>query len=58
MTDTERYKNIAAELRFRARAERSEHVKAQLESLAQCYLLMAERNDLSVDTSVQTVTAR
>jgi hypothetical protein len=56
MTDTEKYKSIAAELRFRARSERSAHVKAELESLAECYLLMAERNGRNSD-AIGIVTA-
>lgn len=54
MTDAEKYKNLAAQLRLKARTERSEHVKAELESLAECYLVLAERNariNRTVDTS-------
>ena len=44
MTDAEKYKNLAAQLRLKARSETSKHVKAELENLAHCYLLLAERN--------------
>lgn len=51
MTNIEKYENLAAELFLKARAERSEHVRAQLEGLARCYLVLAERTGRSVDTS-------
>ena len=43
MIDAEKYQKVAAELRAKARKESSEHVKAELESLAGCYSIMARR---------------
>lgn len=43
MTAAEKYQKVAAELRAKARKESSEHVKAELESLAACYSIMARR---------------
>jgi hypothetical protein len=43
MIAAEKYQKVAAELRAKARKESSEHVKAELESLATCYSIMARR---------------
>jgi hypothetical protein len=44
-----KYQKIAAELRAKARKESSEHAKAELESLAACYSIMARRAREIVD---------
>ena len=43
MIAAEKYQKVAAELRAQARKEFSEHVRAELESLAACYSIMAMR---------------
>jgi hypothetical protein len=49
MTDVERYQKMASDLREKARKERSEFVRSQFESLAQCYATMAGRSEKPAD---------
>jgi hypothetical protein len=44
MTNAEKYKKLAAELRAKAGRETSPRVRAELRSLAECYDLLAERS--------------
>lgn len=41
MIAADKYQKAAADLRAKARKESSEHAKAELESLAVCYSIMA-----------------
>lgn len=43
--DAEQYMRRAAQLRAKARGEESRSVRDELESLAQCYVLLAEQSD-------------
>lgn len=43
--NAEQYRRQAAQLRAKARGEESRSVRDELESLAQCYLLLAEQSD-------------
>ena len=43
MTSSERYRNLAAALRAKARDERAADLRAEWENLALCYLRLAEQ---------------
>ena len=45
MTSAEQYRRLASQLRIRARREESPRVRAEFESLAKCYIALAERAD-------------
>ena len=45
VTGAEQYRKLASQLRTRARREDSSRVRAEFESLAKCYMLLAERAD-------------
>ena len=45
MTTAEQYRKLASQLRARAHREESPRVKAELASLAECYIVLAERAD-------------
>jgi hypothetical protein len=43
MTTADDYRKLAAQLRARARKKESRRIRVELESLAGCYVLLAER---------------
>jgi hypothetical protein len=45
MTNAEQYRKLASQLRAKAHREESPRVRGELESLAKCYMLLAERAD-------------
>jgi hypothetical protein len=56
MTSAERYRKSAAQLRAKARNEKSHRLKVEWESrLADCYTLLAERADRN--SRIQVVTS-
>jgi hypothetical protein len=45
LLNAERYRGQAAQLRVKARMEKSRPVRDELEALAQCYVALAERHE-------------
>ena len=43
-TNVEKYKRLSAQLRAQARREKSQRVRIELENLAKCYTVLADRN--------------
>ena len=52
MTPSEQYRKLAANLRVRARNERSANVRAEWEHLARCYIRLAEQAEQNSWTDV------
>ena len=56
--NAEQYKQQAAQLRAKARAEESPSVRTELENLADCYLLLAQHSEKKTDAREHAAASR